>query len=152
AFVIARFAEADTQCFVGNFTGARLAADQLLLAYDRQKHGHIVDAFNMDPKCNMLLWGGYWLWALGYPEQAKRAVVEMVEAAKSLGHAFNLCWDLLGGTHALVLRGETRLAREWVAEAHAVAEEHGLGYMANVMVPMHDGAALIEQGDFAEGY
>jgi predicted ATPase len=152
AFIVARFAQADTECFTGNFAKARQHGEQLLRAYDRQKHGHLIYALNMDPKCNMLLWGGYWLWALGYPDQAKRAVQEMIEFAKPLGHPFNLCWDLLGGTHALMLRGDIDLARAWIAEAHAVAEEHGLAYMADFLVPTFQGYALIEQGDFAEGY
>ncbi len=52
----------------------------------------------------------------------------------------------------LILRGETHLARQWVAEAHAIAREHAMSFMAEVMVPLLDGFALIEQGDYAEGY
>jgi class 3 adenylate cyclase/predicted ATPase len=152
AFVVARFVEADMQCFMGNFQRARRAGDRLLRAYKPEKHGHFVHALNMDPKCNMLLWGGCWLWALGYPDQAKHSVTELIKFAKGIGHAFNLCWDLLGGTFALLLRGETRLARDWIAEARTVAEEHAMTYMANVLVPIHEGLALIEQGEFAEGY
>ncbi len=75
-----------------------------------------------------LLWAGYYLWALGYPDQAKQAALEQLELARRLGHAFNLCWSLTGGTYALVLRGETQLARQWLAEAKAIAREHAMTY------------------------
>jgi class 3 adenylate cyclase/tetratricopeptide (TPR) repeat protein len=152
AFIVDRFAEADLQCFMGNFSKARAAGEQLLQAYVPEKHGHLVHTLNMDPRCNMLLWGGVWLWALGYPDQARQSVMDMVEFAQRLGHPFNLCWDLLGSAFALGLRGETQLALSRIAEGLKVAQEHALNYMADVMVPTHDGIALIEEGAFAEGY
>jgi class 3 adenylate cyclase/tetratricopeptide (TPR) repeat protein len=152
ALVIARFSESHTQCFMGNFQRARQAGDQVLRSYDPKQHGHFVHASNMDLKCNTLLWAGNWLWALGYPDQAKQAVVEMVEVARGIAHAFNLCWDLLGGTFTLLLLGETRLARDWIAEARVLAHEHAMRYIVDSVVPMQDALALIEQGDFEEGY
>jgi tetratricopeptide (TPR) repeat protein len=152
AFVMARSLEAHTQCFMGNFRRACRAGDQVVAVYDSERHGHFVHAVNMDLKCNTLLWAGYGLWALGYPDRAKQAIVEMIELAHRLRHPFNLCWDLLGGTFTLLLRGETRLARHWIAEARAVAHEHAMTYLADVTVPLPDALALIEQGDFEEGY
>jgi predicted ATPase/adenylylsulfate kinase-like enzyme len=152
AFLVARWTKAITYCQMGDFKRAHQSAEQLVLAYDPERHSLLVHAFNMDIKCDTLVWDGYALWALGYPDQAKRAAAELIEQARRLGHAFNLCWTLLGGTFALLLLGETHLARQWVAEAHAIAREQALAYVADVWVSLLDGFALIEQGDHAEGY
>jgi tetratricopeptide (TPR) repeat protein len=152
AFVVARFAEADEECFMGNFSKARVAGDGLLKAYRLEKHGHLVQTFNMDPKCNMLLWGGVWLWALGYPDQAKQSAMELVQFSRNLHHAFNLCWDLAATALTLVMRGDIALTREHLAEAAAVAKEQGLRYMADYLIPVHEALVLIEEDDFAQGY
>ena len=72
--------------------------------------------------------------------------------ARTIAHAFNLCWSHIGGTYTLILRRETRLTREWLAEAEVMAREHAMTYLAEVMVPWSDGFVLIEQGAYAEGY
>jgi len=151
-FLIARRAEALWRHWMGDFRTARQAGDRLLQIYDPEKHGQLVQIYNHDPKSDTLLWAGYYLWALGYPDQAKRAALEQLELARRLGHAFNLCWSLIGGTYTLVFRGETQQARQWLAEAEAIAREHAMTYMADVMVPWNDGFALIRQGNYAEGY
>ena len=151
-FLIARRAEALWLHWMGDFRTARQAGDRLLQIYDPEKHGQLVQIYNHDPKSDTLLWAGYYLWALGYPDQAKQAALEQLVWARRLGHAFNLCWSLIGGTYALVFRGETQLARQWLAEAEAVAREHAMTYMADVMVPWNDGFVLIREGNYAEGY
>ena len=152
AYVTARMTDAMTQAWVGNFKRAREAHDLLLSAYDLEKHGHLVQTYNHDPKCALWTWAGYWLWALGYPDQARQAALDQLELSRRLRHPFNLCWGLMGGTWALLWRGETRLMRQWVAEAYAIAREHAINPVADVMVPWFDGYALIEEGQFAEGY
>jgi class 3 adenylate cyclase/tetratricopeptide (TPR) repeat protein len=151
-FLVARRAEALWRIWMGDFLTARRAGDQLLRAYDPEKHGQLVQIYNQDPKSDTLLWAGVYFWALGYPDQAKQAVLDQLDMARRLGHAFNLCWSLIGGTYALILRGETQLARQWLAEAEAMAREHAMTYLADVMVPWNDGLALISQGNHAEGY
>ena len=152
AFVIARMTDAMTQHWMGHFKRARQANDLLLGAYDPVKHGHLVQTYNHDPKCATGTWAGYWLWASGYPDQARQAAFEQLELSRSLRHPFNLCWALLGGTWALLWRGETRLMREWIAEAHAIAREHAINYLTDVMGPWFDGYALIEEGACVAGY
>ena len=152
AYVTARMTDAMTQGWVGNFKRAHEAHDLLLSAYDSEKHGHLVQTYNHDPKCALWTWAGYWLWALGYPDQARQAALDQLELSRRLRHPFNLCWGLMGGTWALLWRGETRLMREWVAEAHAIASEHAINPVADVMVPWFEGYAFIEEGQFADGY
>ena len=152
ATVIARFDEAITQQCMGNFRQAHLAYERVLKAYDSERHRELVQIYNYEPKCLTLAADGYMRWAAGYPDQARQAVLDALSLARRLAHAFNLCWILTSGTLALVLRGETRLAREWIIDAHALAQEHAMKYILQVAVPTWDGTALIEQGDYAEGY
>jgi class 3 adenylate cyclase/predicted ATPase len=151
-FVVARWTEGLTHCWMGNFKQSREVAEQVLRAYDPKLHGQLVETYSHDPKCGTLSWLQASLWALGFPDQAKQAALAQLEVARQLGNPFNLCWCLTGGTMALLLRGETALARQWVAEALAIAREHAMTFIADVMVPASDGYALIEQGDYAEGY
>ena len=152
AYVIARLVEAWTQGLMGNFVHAQQATDRLLQAYDVEKHGHLVHTLGHDPKCGVLSWAGHWLYALGYPDRARQAALEQLEGSRRLGHAFNLSWALTGGTLALLMRGETALALEWAAEAHGIARDHALTYVAAFSVPWVEGLALILQRDDANGY
>lgn len=148
---VARFAECMTACWMGDFKHARTAGDELLRSYVAERHGPLVHTFNHDMKAGALSWAGFWLWALGHPDQARQAAVEQRDLARRQTHPFNLCWSLTGGTAALLLRGETTAALEWTAEAYAVADDNGLGFMRDVMVPYWAGYSLIEQGNFSEG-
>jgi tetratricopeptide (TPR) repeat protein len=138
---------------MGDFKRARESSEQLLLAYDPSQHSQLVYTFNMDLKCDTLLWAGCTLWALGYPDRAKQVSGEAIDLARRLGHPFNLCWDLSGAAFfAFLLCGETHLARQCLAEALAIACDNAMGFMADVWVPLLDGLALIERSDHAEGY
>jgi tetratricopeptide (TPR) repeat protein len=137
---------------MGNLVHAQRATERLMQAYDVEKHGHLVHTLGHDVKCGALCFAGHWLYALGYPDRARQAARQQLELSRLLGHAFNLCWGLTGGTLALLMRGETTLALEWAAEAHTIAREHALTLMAEQLVPWTEGIALIVQGDHAEGY
>jgi predicted ATPase len=137
---------------MGDFKRARESSERLLIAYDPGQHSQLVHTFNMDLKCDTLVWAGCALWALGYPDQGKQASDQAIDLARRLGHPFNLCWNLSGGAFALLLRGETHLARQYLSEAYAIARENAMGYLADVWVPLVEGLALIEQSHHAEGY
>ena len=150
--VLARWNEAWVQCAMGNFNRAQQVMDVLRSVYHSEKHRYLADIYNLDPMCDIQIWAGYWLWALGYPDQARRAVEDGLELARRVGNLFNLCWSLTGGIYPLVLRGEEVSARQWVAEALARAQEHGMTFVSDMLVPWTDGLALIAHGDYAQGY
>jgi predicted ATPase len=152
AAMIALLDECITHHGMGNFQRARQATDSLFQTYDAKRDAHLVLKYNYDPKCIASAGAGYVLYALGFPDQARRAALDGLDAARRLGHPFNLCWSLTGGTHALLMRGETQLARQWVKEANDIASEHGFKYVSDVSVPIWGGNALVEEGNYAEGY
>jgi class 3 adenylate cyclase/predicted ATPase len=151
ASLIARATETAIHCWMGDFKRARQAGAELLRVYDSERDSQLVNVYNHDMKTGALIWRGWSLWILGYPDQAKQVVLEQIEWARHLGHAFNLCWALTSGT-VLALRGDTQVTRQWVAEAHVIAQDHGMAFMAHAHVLSANGYALIEQGDYAEGY
>jgi class 3 adenylate cyclase/predicted ATPase/ABC-type transport system involved in cytochrome c biogenesis ATPase subunit len=153
AIVIARLNEALTHNMMGNFKAARQATDLMLQDYDPEQHGQLVQTtYNYDAKCLALASAGNFLWALGYADQARQATLKGLDLAQRLGHAFNFCLFLDVGIRAVLWCGETRLARQWLAESKAIAREHAMAYFADVLLPISDGSTLIEQGDYSEGY
>jgi class 3 adenylate cyclase/tetratricopeptide (TPR) repeat protein len=150
--VIAGMTEALLHWFTGDPNRAREAELRMRLVYDPAKHAQLAQTYNHDPKCLMVTWGAYWLWALGYPDQARQAALEQLELARYVGHPFNLFVALSVGTVGLTVCGDTQLARQWLAEANTIAQEHAMTFMAQAIVPFWDGYALIAQGDYAEGY
>ena len=141
-----RQVEARTQGLMGSFVRAQQATDRLLQAYDVEKHGHLVHTLGHDPKCGVLIWAGHWLYALGYPDRARQAALEQLERSRRLGHAFNLCWASRAAPRRCLMRGETSLALEWTAEAHAIAREHALTYVAEFVVPCGRGFGFDRPG------
>jgi predicted ATPase len=150
--MVARNVECETHCWMGNFLRARDAADRGLRAYDPDKHGHLVHVYNHDQKCGILAWAVHFLWILGYPDQAQQAAEAQVEQARRLGHPFNLCFSLTQGSMALIQRGQTQIARQWIAEANHIGKDNALSYVTGFFVPLFDSYALIQQGDHAGGY
>ena len=139
-------------CFVGEFTRARRALQELIAVYDRVKHGHLVNSYGWDPMCGSLLWAGVFLWALGYPEQARRACIDALTLARDLGHAWNLGWCLALGTTGLMFCGETTTTRQWLAELRSLAQEHALASFVDVEFPLYEGSLLLGEGKNLEGY
>src|SRR4030095_8836410 len=110
--VIAGMAEALASWFTGDPLRARAAAEAMLAVYDPEQHGQLALTYIDDPKCLTLAWAGEWLWALGYPDQARQAADEQLRLARELGHPMNLFVSLSVGTVGLTPSGEARLARE----------------------------------------
>jgi predicted ATPase len=151
AFVTARMTDSHTLGWMGKFQDAMNGFRVLREAYDVQQHGHLVHVYNHDLGATGVF-AGHFLWALGYPEQAREAAFEQLGMARNMGHAFNLAWALTGGTMGLLMRREPDLARSWIAEGHAFARQHGISIIADVIAPIYDGYALIVQGQYDEGY
>jgi hypothetical protein len=59
AFPVARWMESITYCQMGDFKRARESSEQLLAAYAPGQHSQLVYTFNMDLKCDTLVWSGW---------------------------------------------------------------------------------------------
>jgi class 3 adenylate cyclase/tetratricopeptide (TPR) repeat protein len=150
AYMVARWSESMTLCWMGDFTGADRTARRMLASYDYDRHHHFVAVCNHEPKCGTLIWRAIALWALGFPDQARACAEEHVALGRRVGHAFNLGYNLAAGSLPLVLRGEPDAALAWTAEARTLALQHGLKLMATAIIPGWEAFALVAKGHDAE--
>jgi hypothetical protein len=86
-------------CFAGGFAKALAHAEKILILYGAEKHRHLVDLLNMDPKTVAGIHGSISAWMLGYPDRALRLNDEKDAHAHRLGHPFDLGFALATGVH-----------------------------------------------------
>jgi predicted ATPase len=126
-------------------------ADRVLALYGEERHGHLVEVLNHDPKTVSSEWPAQSTWMLGYPEQALRISDAAHDHARRRGHPFNLGHALTNG--ALVF-DFLREPDEWlkrIDEADRVGRENSLPFITECLVPLYSGIALIRRGRTAEG-
>jgi class 3 adenylate cyclase/ABC-type transport system involved in cytochrome c biogenesis ATPase subunit len=151
ALLLATWLESEIRCWLGDFPGAHRCGGEALAIYDADAHSRLVHTYNHDPRCGTMVWAGLWLWALGHPDQARRVDEENVTLARDVGHAWNLAWVLLAGVYPQLLEGELDPVQRRLAEAHAIATEHGLSFLIE-LTRWWRGIALIRNGEHEEGY
>ena len=125
--------------------------DKVLDHYDDEKHRHLVDLLNMDPKTQTGCWGSICIWILGYPDRAMRLNDEKDAHARRLGHPFDLGFALTNGVHAFDHRCELEDLLKRAEEIERLGRENSLPVLWAIMAPMCRGQALIQKGKPAEG-
>jgi predicted ATPase len=103
-----------------------------------------------DPGVMCLCYSAWSLWQLGFPDEARRRVMEVVAHAESIRHKFSL--GEAYGFRAAVLhfRGENREAMESAERAVQICEENGFTvWLAHARIMR--GRIAAELGDVAAG-
>ena len=95
-------------CWAGEFTKALEHADKVLDLYDDEKHRHLADILNHDPKTAAGIFGSISTWILGYPDRALRLSDEKDAHARRRGHPFDLGFALTIGAHEFDHRCDAR--------------------------------------------
>ena len=95
-------------CWAGEFTKAVEHADKVLDLYDDEKHHHLADILNHDPKTLAGIFASISTWILGYPDRALRLSDEKDAHARRRGHPFDLGFALTTGAHEFDHRLTTR--------------------------------------------
>src|SRR5262249_10805496 len=126
-------------------------ADRVLALYSEERHAHLVEVLNHDPKIHSLSFWALSTWMLGYPEQAAQLREDGEAHARRLGHPFDLGWALTGGSWVFDLLGEPDELLKRAAEADRVGRENSLPPLTEGRVPSFSGMALIRKGQIAEG-
>ena len=137
---------------MGRLREARQAADHLLPSFDTDESFIHIPIFNHELKSGTRVVSAICMMSSGYADKAQKAVASAISGARRLGHPFHLAWCLNIGSGILLQRGETGAAREWIEEALAIARDNAMTFMLDCFGPMHSGWALIEDGQYAEGY
>ena len=137
--------------YAGEFTRSMEHLDKVLDRYDDEKHRHLVDLLNMDPKTQTGCWGSVCIWILGYPDRAMRLNDEKDAHARRLGHPFDLGFALTNGVHTFDHRCELGDLLKRAEEIERLGRDNSLPVMWAIMAPMCRGQALIQRGKPAEG-
>jgi class 3 adenylate cyclase/tetratricopeptide (TPR) repeat protein len=125
--------------------------DKVLALYDEQKHLHLVDLLNEDPKTQAGVFASLSTWMLGYPDRAVCMLHEVLARARRIGHPFGLGWALSQGSDILCYRCDTDEQRKLLDECDQLGRENSLPVLWAVMAPGRYGMASIREGKTAEG-
>jgi class 3 adenylate cyclase/tetratricopeptide (TPR) repeat protein len=144
------YSAATSHFFLGHLLEARKHADQTLALWDPERVEHWIRLNPLEPKTTIGSWSSSWTWMLGHPDQAVQISEEKDAYARKLGYPFNLCHALTMGTEAFDFRCESERLLERVREADRIAQEQGLPFFNEVMVPVGEGLARLRSGQLPE--
>jgi tetratricopeptide (TPR) repeat protein len=118
--------------------------------YDDEKHRHLADILNQDPKTAAGAIASVCTWILGYPDRALRLSNETYAHARRRGHPCDLGWALMIGGHEFDHRFTPEYMHERAAEIERLGRENSLSVLWAMQAPVAYGLALIREGKFAE--
>ncbi len=101
-------------------------ADKVLELYNDEKHRHLVDILNHDPKTTAGIYGSICTWVLGYPDRALRLENETDAHARRRGHPFDLGYALTTGAHEFDHRCGPEDLRKRAEECERLGRENSL--------------------------
>jgi len=125
--------------------------DEVLALYDGEKHRHLADLMNHDPKTSVTAFSSIVAWMLGYPDRAARLSDEAVAHARRRAHWFDVGWALTSGSEAFDLRCEPEQMRKRAEECERLGRENSMPVLWAFLAPVHYGIALIREGRANEG-
>jgi predicted ATPase len=125
--------------------------DKVRALYEEEKHRHLADLLNHDPKTTAGLFATWATWMLGYPDRAAHLFEEALAHARRLGHPFDLGYSLSGGADVFDLRREPEEHRKRLEECDRLGRENSMPVMWTMMTPIRYGMASIREGKATEG-
>ena len=137
--------------WMGQLSMAQEHGDKVLALYDSERHRHLVDILNHDPKTMVSGFSSICMWMLGYPDRAVRLSDEAVAHARGRAHPFDLGWAMAHGAEAFDFRCEPGKLRKRADECERLGRENSLPVLWALMAPVVYGVALIREGKPAEG-
>jgi predicted ATPase len=136
--------------WVGEFIRSVEHADKVLMLYDAERHRHLADILNQDPKTFVGTWGAASTWILGFPARALRLEAEKDAHARQRGHPFDLGYALVMGAGMLGSLFDSEDLRKRAEEVERLGRENSLPVLWAVLAPRLYGLALIRDGRPAE--
>jgi hypothetical protein len=113
-------------CFAGEFTKALEHADKVSDLYEPEKHGHLADILNRDPKTGASTFASIGNWILGYPDRASRLGDEKDAHARRRGYPFDLGYALSMGAQEFDHRYKHAALRKRAEECERLGRENNL--------------------------
>ena len=137
--------------FLGRLAESLKHRDKLLTHYEEDKHRHLADLLNHDPKTAVGVYATGVTWMLGYPDRAVQLFEETVARARRLGHPFDLGFALSQGSDVFDYRCEPEKARKYNEECDRLGRENSLPVLWALLAPVRYGLTLIRERNAAEG-
>jgi hypothetical protein len=138
-------------CFAGEHIKVLAHADKVLGLYDTEKHRHLVEILNQDPKTSAGIWASICTWVLGYPDRALKLSDESDANARRRGHPFDLGFALISGVHEFDHRLTLEDLLRRAEECERLGRENSLPVLWAIFAPGSRGLAFIQAGDPAQG-
>ena len=149
--IIGHRAACVTYFWLGEFNQSRLHGDKVLLLYSEEKHRHLADLTNVDPKTTAGIYVSLGTWMLGFPDRAVQVSEANDAHARRRGHPFDLGWALTVGNWLWDLRCEPERILARVEEAERLGRAHSLPFISEVLAQRFKGLAWLRAGRLAEG-
>ena len=137
--------------WLGDFTAARRAGDEVRKLYDYAKHHDLVHATNWDPFTGEGIYRSQYLWMMGYPEQALAANRATEANARRDGHPFDLAFALTLGAQIFDFLSDSDALMRRTEEAERLGRQHGIPLLGEIMVEISQGIAWLRTGRWADG-
>jgi TOMM system kinase/cyclase fusion protein len=135
---------------LGRLTAARDHLERGIALYDPRKHRSHISRSGQDPGVTCLCYRPWVLWHLGHPDQALRAMDEVLAIARELAHPFSIAYALSYAVSLHLFRREPGLVQERAEELLTFARAQGFGQWPPTAT-VHRGWALAQTGRPEEG-
>jgi class 3 adenylate cyclase/tetratricopeptide (TPR) repeat protein len=132
--------------WAGEFTKVLEHFHEIQGLYDADKHHHLADILNHDPKSQAGSYGSISMWIRGYPDQALRLSNEKDAHARRRGHPFDLGFALSVGAHQLDHRFKPDDLHKRAEECDRLGRENSLPVLWAFLAPFSRGQALVREG------
>jgi tetratricopeptide (TPR) repeat protein len=96
--------------------------------YEPKEHSSLAYMYGQDIGVVCQSWAAYSLQQLGYPDQAREMVLEMIQLSRELSHPLSLSYALAVGMFIYLLQRDIAQARELAQENLKLTREYGFIY------------------------
>ena len=135
----------------GDFNPSREHGDRVLALYSEEKHRHLADIMNVDPKTYVGLYVSLGTWMFGYPDRAVQLSEAKDAHARWRGHPFDIGYALTFGGLIWDFRCEPERLLAGAEEAERLGRAHSLPFMSEVVAQLIKGVAWLRAGRLEEG-
>ena len=149
-FIMGHRAACVTHFYRGAFAQSVEHGDAVLAVYDDDRHRHLADLVNTDPKTAVGNFTASAVWMLGHPDRAVRVAEARDVHARRRAHPFDLGYALTWGGEVWELRGESKPLLARVDEAERLGRAHHLPFISEVLAQLMKGLAWMRAGRTAE--
>ena len=140
-----------THFYRGDFNRSREHGDRVLALYSEEKHRHLADLTNTDPKTAVGVYVSLGAWMLGYPDRAVQLCEAKDAHARRRGHPFDLGFALTLGGEVWDLRCEPERLLAHVEEGERLGRAHSLPIIYENLAQLMKGLAWLRAGRLTEG-